>query len=103
MTEDQLQRLVIELARKLGYFIYHTQDSRHNHWATTPGYPDLHLVRVPRSIYVELKGDTAHGKRGPDGNQKLWIARLEACGHEVYVWYPKDINDIATILSRRTR
>lgn len=99
MTEAQLQRLVIELAVRLGFLVYHTHDSR----KSQEGFPDLVLVKAPRVIFAELKGDSAYGKRGPTPAQAMWIAALELCtGVEIYVWYPKDINEIATILSRRT-
>lgn len=95
--------MVIRLAKQLGYLVYHTHDSRSNHWATDAGYPDLHLVheRRRRSIHAELKGDSEYGKRGPAPEQVRWINALLAAGLEAYVWYPRDINDIVTILSRR--
>lgn len=81
MTEAQLQDAVIELARMLGWLVYHTHDSRHS----AAGFPDLVLVRRVRLIFAELKSAT--GVMSPD--QKVWRdALLETTTNEVYVWEP---------------
>lgn len=99
MTEAELQRVVLELANLMQWRAYHTHDSRRSQ----QGYPDLTLVRPPRVIFAELKGDGAYGKRGPTREQTDWLRDLQACpGVEAYVWRPQDVDDIATILSRRT-
>ncbi len=98
MTEAQLQRFVLELAAKLRFLPYHTHDSRKSH----TGFPDLVLLRPPRLIFAELKGDSDYGKKGPTEDQRRWINALKLVpGVEVYVWYPRDINDIVTILNSR--
>jgi hypothetical protein len=51
MTEKQLQGAVVELAKRLGYLVYHTFDSRRSN----PGWPDLVLCKPPRLIFAELK------------------------------------------------
>lgn len=99
MTEGDLQRLVLELAGRLRWLRYHTHDSRKSH----QGFPDLVLVRPPRVLFIELKGDSEYGKKGPTVEQQAWLEALALCpGVEAYLWRPKDINDIATILGRRT-
>lgn len=99
MTEAQLQQIVLDLAKLTNWLAYHTHDSRRSQ----QGFPDLTLVRAPRVVFAELKGDGAYGKRGPTAQQIAWIDALGKCpGVEVYVWRPADINDIAAILARRT-
>lgn len=98
MTEKELDRIVCDLARTCGWLNYHTHDSRRS----PEGFPDRVLVRPPRVIFAELKGDSEYGKRGPDDRQKLWLSTLGACpGVETYLWTPADINEITAVLSRR--
>ena len=81
--ERTLQRHVIDLARTLGYgLIYHTYFSDRSE----AGYPDLHLVRPGRSLFVELKA--TKGRVTP--TQDAWIAGLRDAGVEVHVWRPAD-------------
>lgn len=70
-SEKQFQARVVELARILGYSIYHTHDSRRSE----PGFPDLVLVRPPRVLFVELKA----GRRRLTDDQAAWMALLERC------------------------
>ena len=44
---------VVDLARTLGWRVYHTYDSRRSQ----PGFPDLVLVRE-RILFLELKSET---------------------------------------------
>ena len=92
MTEKQFQAKVIALAKKTGWLIYHTYDSRRSE----AGYPDLTLVR-DRVIFAELK--TRTGKLSPD--QTVWIDRLKKAGAEVYVWRPSQLNEIVKTLTTR--
>jgi len=38
----------------MGWWSYHTHDSRRS----TPGFPDLVLIRPPRVMFIELKRET---------------------------------------------
>jgi len=82
ISEKELQQAIIDYAKMRGWRVYHTYDSR----KSEPGYPDLHLVRGPRSIFVELKKE---GKK-PTVEQVAWLEALREAGHETYVWYPED-------------
>jgi hypothetical protein len=96
MSERELQKNVIDYARKLGYtLIYHTWNSIHS----PSGFPDLVLCRPSdkRIIYIELKSEKGHltkwnPMRPNWTSQEEWIEGLEACGQEVYVFRPSDLD-----------
>lgn len=82
-TEAVFQSQVMQLAKALGWGpIYHTRYSL----GSRAGYPDLHLLRGPRSVFIELK--TMKGVVSKA--QEEWIAALRAAGHEAYVFRPSD-------------
>ena len=102
MSESVLQKNVIEYAKWLGYtLIYHTWNSIHS----PSGFPDLVLCRPSdkRIIYIELKSEkgplTKPAPMRPNWtSQEEWIEGLEACGQEVYVFRPSDLDHIMNIL-----
>lgn len=69
MNEAILQDAVLDMAKALGWLTYHTHDSRHS----AAGFPDLTLLRPPRLIMAELKGD---GGKISD-SQLAWGAGLQ--------------------------
>jgi hypothetical protein len=91
---------IVEAAWLLGWrreLIYHTFDSRRS----TPGFPDLVLVRAPRVIFAELKTDAAPQTLPPD--QQVWMYELLRCpGVEYFVWRPRHWQEIQQILRRRS-
>jgi hypothetical protein len=97
-TEAQLQQAIIELARALGWLVYHTFDSRHS----AEGFPDLVLVRQGELIFAELK--SAVGKVKPE--QQLWLDVLDTVSGradpqvKVYIWRPADWPEIERALAR---
>lgn len=81
------------LAPMLGWRLcYHTLRSK----GSQSGFPDRVLVR-DRVIFAELKRD--QGK--PSKAQKEWLDELASAGAEVYLWRPGDLDEIATVLSKR--
>lgn len=90
LTEKRWMAQVIALARMLGYRVYHTWDSRHSQG----GFPDLVLVRRPRVIFAELKREDGRVTR----EQQAWIDELRACGQEVHIWRPSDLETIVRVL-----
>ncbi|WP_293849290.1 VRR-NUC domain-containing protein [uncultured Brevibacterium sp.] len=82
MSEKQLQEHVVALARRLGWLVYHTFDSR----KSEAGFPDLVLVR-DRTVFRELKSSS--GSLSPA--QQAWVSRLERSGVDVGVWRPVDL------------
>jgi hypothetical protein len=54
VSEATLLAKVMAEARRLGYLVYHTHDSRRS----APGFPDLVLCNGQRLLFVELKSRT---------------------------------------------
>lgn len=71
MTENELKQLVVALARRNGWAVYHvTQQQHHNGGGR--GYPDLTLARDSEHLWLELKQE-----RGvPTAEQLAWGAAL---------------------------
>ena len=91
ITEKAFQAAVVELARLCRWRCYHTYDSRRS----TPGFPDLVLLRGNRLIFAELKR-----QRGTvTVDQRGWLAALAATGAvDVRLWRPSDWPDIEATL-----
>jgi hypothetical protein len=80
VTEKALQDAVYDCARRLGWMAYHARRS-------TPGFPDLLLIRPPRLIVAELK--TEKGRLS--AFQEAWLDKFRAIdGVETYIWKPTD-------------
>lgn len=79
-----------------------TTKSADNRWITgnsSPGFPDLTLVRGRRLVFAELKGH--RGRVEPA--QDEWLDLLaEVPGVEVYVWRPRDWRDVVEALRPRS-
>ena len=98
MMEADLQATVVKLARTLGWYCYHTHDSRRS----APGFPDLVMVH-PRSgalLFAELKSAT--GRVTPEQDQ--WLRALAVRG-VAFVWRPRELADgsIVRALQRYSR
>lgn len=92
--EADFQHVIVELARSLGWLVYHPHDSRNSEG----GWPDLALCKPPRFILAELKSRS--GVISPD--QERWLAALGASGIETHVWRDTgDLRSIAEILTGR--
>jgi len=90
VKERDLQMAVLQVARLYGWLAYHTFDSRRS----APGFPDLVLVRPPRLVFAELKGE--HGQLSR--HQVTWLSALEQVpGVQVETWAPRDW-DLGTVV-----
>lgn len=89
-SEKDFQGAVREYAQALGYRDYCVWNSRHS----PPGWPDLVLLRPPRALFIELK--SVRGK--VSAAQKETLVLLEACGLEIYTWWPQDWDEIERVL-----
>ena len=92
LREKQVQSAILDVARLLGWRVYHTFDSR----KSEAGFPDLVLVR-DRVIYAEIK---CAGQK-PRPSQVEWLNALSRAGAEVYLWTEADYDEVAAILSLR--
>jgi hypothetical protein len=87
ITEKQFTGQVVQLARMLGWRVYHPWLSIHS----AAGFPDLTMVRPPRLVFAELKG----GKNTLSPHQERWRDALLAAGCEWYLW--TDATDMQAI------
>ena len=91
ISERDLQAQVVELARLLGWLVFHPYDARRSQ----AGFPDLTLVRPPRVVLAELK--SARGRLRAD--QRRWGEALGACPGIAYeLWRPADWDRICEVL-----
>lgn len=100
LTERAWQRQVIDYARLRGWLLYHHRPALRpsGNWSTAltgaPGMPDLILARGQRLVFAELKTQTGR----VSDSQKTWLAALEQCPVEVYLWRPSDWETVRAIL-----
>lgn len=92
VLEKEWQQQVVQLARTLGFRLYHTFDSRRSQ----PGFPDLIALRE-RPVALELKRE----KGDPTDKQREWIRALTKAGVEVYIARPRHLDQLGLILSAR--
>ncbi len=82
-SEAEFLQAVRDLAKQLGWLIYHT----HRSDRSEKGFPDLVLVRPPFVLYRELKSEK--GRLKPE--QETWLHTLGEAGQDVGVWRPHDL------------
>ena len=92
MTEDDLLRAVLDLARYRGWMVVHHRPARTDKGWRTPtqghkGVPDLILARNGVVILAELKSETGRLSR----DQPRWQSAL---GTHHRVWRPSDLPQI---------
>lgn len=83
MSEAELQRQVIKLARLRGFLVFHPAISQFSE----PGFPDLCMVRPDRFLIRELK--SAKGRITEP--QARWILTLSEAGVDAGYWRPEDL------------
>lgn len=96
VSEADFQATVIEMARTLGWRVYHTHDSRRS----DPGFPDLCMVRRGTLRFMELKSEK--GQITPAQAEWLsaftWVAQHND-GIQAGVFRPSDMERIKAMLS----
>lgn len=95
MTENDLLKTVIDMARLFGLTVAHfrTAQAKSGNWVTPvqgdgKGYPDLTIVGPGGVLWRELK--SARGVTSPE--QRTWIAKLIGAGQDAAVWKPEDLH-----------
>ena len=99
LSETAFKKQVIDLAHAYHWGCYSIPDSR---YATLAGWPDLSLIRTtgkPRLVFAELKGEDGRVSK----QQETVLGMLKAIAAvndsiEVYVWRPRDWEEIQTTL-----
>ena len=96
VTEADLREQIRDLCKLFGWRFLFTWTSIHS----PKGMLDLFLINAEqkRVIFAELKSEK--GKMTPE--QQQVFDELKACGQEVYVWKPHDIENIARLLKQET-
>ncbi len=86
VSEGEFMQQVIQLAKIMGWKVYHTQDSR----KSVEGFPDLVLLRRKRMIVAELKSLS-----GRTTNQQTeWLNAFRVAEVQTYLWTPDDWPEI---------
>lgn len=81
LSEANLQRHVVALARQLDYLVYHAHDSRHS----AAGFPDLIAIRGAEMFVIECKREK--GKLTAD--QWEWLNAFTNMGSYAFVLRPR--------------
>lgn len=90
VSEKEFQSAVIREAKRLGWLVYHTFDSR----CSEPGFVDLVCVR-DRVLWLELK--TQSGKLS--AAQANWLDALTNAGQEAGCFRPGDWGKLMELLA----
>lgn len=93
-TEAEFQRMVVDLARLNGWFVWSTR--RSDLGRSDPGWPDLAMARDGEFLLAELK--TEAGRESKVQRASLGLLGLAV---EVHVWRPSDWADIERRLRRQ--
>lgn len=96
VSEKAWAAQVVAEARRFGFWVYFTHDSRRS----PSGMPDLVLANPGRRLFllVELKTDT--GRLRPE--QRQAIDALRASGVRVEIWRPSMVDRIWPFLTGKT-
>ena len=101
MTENELLKNVLAIAKMRGWLVFHALPAYKNErWAThfngDAGFPDLCLVHATGGVcFAELKA----GRNKLTVAQMRWRRALLEADYEHYIWYPEDMQAITDRLS----
>jgi hypothetical protein len=104
MTEREWQRQVIDIARSMGWQVFHVGDSRRQLASgkmvgdkQIAGFPDLTLVHPGRGfIFAELKATRGKLTEKQIATLDVMAAATVRCagGVRVHVWRPEDLDEV---------
>lgn len=95
ISEDLLQRAVVEMALSFRWKVCHFRSARKgdDSWAVplqgSPGFVDLVLARKGSVLFVELKSDIGKLTRDQEEWKAALIPRVDAY-HSYHIWRPAD-------------
>ena len=100
--EADFQAAVLQLAKHTGWRAYHVSNvHKRLRGGGSEGFFDLVLARARPpwrpAVFAELKV----GRRKRTDDQEAWAEIMEAAGHDVRLWYPKDWPEIEALLTMR--
>ena len=101
MSEEELLRVVIDMARLYGWLVYHARPALRldGRWRTPTqgevGFPDLILVGRGQLLAVELK--TERGRLSEP--QKRWLDAMTAADLPAAVWRPRHLDQARAYLA----
>jgi VRR-NUC domain len=90
ISEKEFMAAVIALAKRNGFMVYHTHNSRRSE----SGFPDLFLCRGEKAIALELKV----GKNNLTVDQANWLDAMRLAGIEAAVMRPENWATIEELL-----
>ena len=79
-THRQLERLVIEVAKGLGWRVHAIHDSRREDWAAASGWPDLFMVRDDGARAVTAVLEVKVPPDDVTDEQRAWLVALSRAG-----------------------
>lgn len=86
-TEKEFENQVVELAKDMGWLVYHVRDSRYSDWRSDKGFPDWVFAKEGHSvIFAELKGTKGRATKAQIG----WIETLHAATARAGIFWPED-------------
>lgn len=106
LTERAWQAQVVKLARMFGWRPWHDNATNAPRACphckkplklprNDPGWPDLFMVRGDTLVIAELKSDRNY----PTPEQRAWLEALRNVRRiAVFVWKPKDVEDVTRVL-----
>jgi hypothetical protein len=103
VTERDFSQQVYDLARLCGWLVYRTPTWRRT--GSTPGFPDLVMVRGGHLIFAELKAEK--GKLSQAQRSWLWELHrhtrrtvMRQHHYDVHTWRPSNWDEIQAVLIR---
>jgi hypothetical protein len=91
IDEKAFQAAIVKLAKRNGWKVYHVYYSQ----KSAGGFPDLVCLRGKRQVVAELKVKN----RKPRPDQDEWLEAFRNVGAEVFVWWPRDWDEIERVLA----
>jgi hypothetical protein len=90
-SETAFQAKVVKYATEHGWMSYHTWKSANS----SPGFPDLVMIRGDRIVVAELKVGTNKVTK----DQRAWLDAFDGAGIIPHVWRPDDVEFIEEVLA----
>jgi hypothetical protein len=92
ISEAEWSGLIVATAKFQGWSVYHTLNSK----GSTPGFPDLVMVRPPELLIVELKTERGQVTKA----QQEWLDLFAGCDVEIACWRPSQWADVEVRLRK---